>query len=100
MRIEQRSFASAIGWRPWLEKSLPWARPVAHLSTREASSRFLARFRQACAARCRRTWPLGIRLELDGIAGPVLRQAAEHGIAVPMTKELVEMILRQISGWK
>jgi len=30
--------------------------------------------------------------ELDGIAGPVLRHAEEHGIPVPMTKELVAMI--------
>ncbi len=30
--------------------------------------------------------------ELDGIAGPVLRRAEEHGIAVPMIRELVAMI--------
>src|SRR5271165_2017649 len=30
--------------------------------------------------------------ELDGIDGPVLRLAEEHGIAVPMVKELVAMI--------
>ena len=30
--------------------------------------------------------------ELDGIAGPILRRAEEHGIAVPMTRELVAMI--------
>lgn len=30
--------------------------------------------------------------ELDGIAGPILRLAQEHGIAVPVTRELVEMI--------
>ncbi|HEY2645971.1 MAG TPA: 2-dehydropantoate 2-reductase [Candidatus Acidoferrales bacterium] len=30
--------------------------------------------------------------ELDGIAGPVLRRAEEHGIAVPMVKQLVAMI--------
>ena len=30
--------------------------------------------------------------ELDGIAGPILRLAHEHGIAVPITRELVEMI--------
>jgi len=30
--------------------------------------------------------------ELDGIAGPILRRAHEHGIDVPITRELVEMI--------
>jgi 2-dehydropantoate 2-reductase len=30
--------------------------------------------------------------ELDGIAGPVLRLAEEHGINVPVTRELVSMI--------
>jgi 2-dehydropantoate 2-reductase len=30
--------------------------------------------------------------ELDGIAGPILRRAQEHGLDVPVTRELVEMI--------
>jgi 2-dehydropantoate 2-reductase len=30
--------------------------------------------------------------ELNGIAGPILRRAREHGIDVPVTRELVEMI--------
>jgi 2-dehydropantoate 2-reductase len=30
--------------------------------------------------------------ELDGIAGPILRRAEEHGIEVPVTRELVAMI--------
>jgi 2-dehydropantoate 2-reductase len=30
--------------------------------------------------------------ELDGIAGPILRLAQEHGLDVPVTQELVEMI--------
>jgi 2-dehydropantoate 2-reductase len=30
--------------------------------------------------------------ELDGIAGPILRLARGHGIQVPVTRELVEMI--------
>lgn len=30
--------------------------------------------------------------ELDGIAGPILRRAQAHGIDVPVTRELVEMI--------
>ena len=30
--------------------------------------------------------------ELDGIAGPILRRAQEHGIDVPVTRELIEMI--------
>ena len=30
--------------------------------------------------------------ELDGIAGPILRGAREHGLDVPVTRELVEMI--------
>jgi 2-dehydropantoate 2-reductase len=32
--------------------------------------------------------------ELDGIAGPILRRADEHGIEVPVTRELVDMIRR------
>jgi 2-dehydropantoate 2-reductase len=32
--------------------------------------------------------------ELDGIAGPILRQAEEHGIPVPVTRELVRLIRR------
>jgi 2-dehydropantoate 2-reductase len=34
--------------------------------------------------------------ELDGIAGPILRRAQEHGIDVPVTRELVEMIRGQV----
>jgi 2-dehydropantoate 2-reductase len=30
--------------------------------------------------------------ELDGVAGPILRHAEEHGIEVPVTRELVAMI--------
>ena len=30
--------------------------------------------------------------ELEGIAGPILRRAQEHGLEVPVTRELVEMI--------
>jgi len=30
--------------------------------------------------------------ELDGIAGPILRRAEEHGIDVPVMRELVAMI--------
>lgn len=30
--------------------------------------------------------------ELDGIAGPIMRRAEENGVAVPVTKELVNMI--------
>ena len=30
--------------------------------------------------------------ELDGIAGPILRRAEQHGIDVPVTRELVKMI--------
>jgi 2-dehydropantoate 2-reductase len=36
--------------------------------------------------------------ELDGIAGPILRQAAEHGIDVPVTRELVAMIREKSAG--
>jgi 2-dehydropantoate 2-reductase len=32
--------------------------------------------------------------ELDGIAGPILRVAKDHGIDVPVTRELVDMIRR------
>ncbi len=32
--------------------------------------------------------------ELDGIAGPILRRAEEHGIDVPVTRELVDLIRR------
>jgi len=32
--------------------------------------------------------------ELDGIAGPILRIAKDHGIDVPVTRELVDMIRR------
>lgn len=38
--------------------------------------------------------------ELDGIAGPVLRHAEEHGISVPMTKELVAMIRTRSAAGK
>lgn len=34
----------------------------------------------------------GRKLELDGIAGPVLRGGARHGIPIPITKELVARI--------
>ena len=38
--------------------------------------------------------------ELDGIAGPILRQAEERGIDVPVTRELVELIRRKTSAKK
>ncbi|MGA2371677.1 MAG: ketopantoate reductase family protein [Candidatus Korobacteraceae bacterium] len=34
----------------------------------------------------------GLRLELDGIAGPVLRGAAQYGIAIPVTSELASRV--------
>ncbi len=34
----------------------------------------------------------GLRLELDGIAGPVLRGGEHYGIAVPVTQELVSTV--------
>jgi 2-dehydropantoate 2-reductase len=39
--------------------------------------------------------------ELDGIAGPILRGAKEHGIATPFTQELAEMIRKKStsSSW-
>jgi 2-dehydropantoate 2-reductase len=36
----------------------------------------------------------GNQPELDGIAGPILRRAEEHGIDVPVTRELVGLIRR------
>ncbi|HEV7965939.1 MAG TPA: 2-dehydropantoate 2-reductase [Candidatus Acidoferrales bacterium] len=36
--------------------------------------------------------------ELDGIAGPILRRAEEHGIDVPATRELVAMIRGKSAG--
>ena len=36
--------------------------------------------------------------EIDGIAGPILRRAEEHGIDVPVTRELVEMIRGKSAG--
>ena len=38
----------------------------------------------------------GRPIELEGIAGPILRGGEKHGIAVPVTKKLVEMIRAQI----
>jgi 2-dehydropantoate 2-reductase len=34
----------------------------------------------------------GLRLELDGIAGPILRGGAHYGIAVPVTQELASRV--------
>jgi 2-dehydropantoate 2-reductase len=36
--------------------------------------------------------------ELDGIAGPILRRAEEHGISIPVTRELVAMIRGKSAG--
>jgi 2-dehydropantoate 2-reductase len=36
--------------------------------------------------------------ELDGIAGPILRRAEQHGIDVPVTRELVAMIRGRSAG--
>lgn len=36
--------------------------------------------------------------EIDGIAGPILRRAEEHGIDVPVTRELVAMIRGKSAG--
>lgn len=36
--------------------------------------------------------------ELDGIAGPILRRAEQHGIEVPVTRELVELIRQRSSA--
>ncbi len=36
--------------------------------------------------------------ELDAIAGPIVRGARRHGIAIPCTKELVAMVERRIGA--
>jgi 2-dehydropantoate 2-reductase len=36
--------------------------------------------------------------EVDGIAGPILRRAEEHGIDVPVTRELADMIRGKAAG--
>jgi 2-dehydropantoate 2-reductase len=36
--------------------------------------------------------------EVDGIAGPILRRAEVHGIEVPVTRELADMIRGQAAG--
>jgi 2-dehydropantoate 2-reductase len=35
--------------------------------------------------------------ELDAIAGPILRGAEKHGIAVPATRKLVEMVEQKLA---
>lgn len=37
-------------------------------------------------------------LELDGIAGPIVRGGEKHGIPVPMTKKLMETISRKVDA--
>jgi ketopantoate reductase len=40
----------------------------------------------------------GRPLELDGIAGPIVRGGEKHSIPVPMTKKLMETISRKIDA--
>ncbi len=40
----------------------------------------------------------GRRLELDGIAGPIVRSGDKHGIPVPTTKNLIETISRKVNA--
>jgi 2-dehydropantoate 2-reductase len=40
----------------------------------------------------------GRRLELDDIAGPVLHGGAKHGVATPVTRELVDVIEKMASA--
>ena len=40
----------------------------------------------------------GRRLELDSIAGPIVRGGAQHGLAVPVTRELVTIIEAKAGG--
>ena len=39
----------------------------------------------------------GRRLELDGIAGPIVRRGAHHGVPVPVTKELTATIESKVN---
>jgi len=36
--------------------------------------------------------------ELDGIAGPILRGGAKHGIEIPATKKLVAMVQQKVAA--
>jgi 2-dehydropantoate 2-reductase len=38
----------------------------------------------------------GRRLELDGIAGPIVRGGETHGVAVPTTIRLMEMVSARV----
>jgi 2-dehydropantoate 2-reductase len=40
----------------------------------------------------------GLEPELDAIAGPIVRGGSQHGIDVPVTRELVEMVRRKSGG--
>lgn len=53
---------------------------------------FLDRFQAVSRTSMQKDVAAGNPPELDAVAGPILRGAQEHGLDVPVTRELVEMI--------
>ena len=64
-------------------------------STPKGSLRFLDSLHPGMRSSMQKDVAAGNPPELDAIAGPILRGAQQHGLDVPVTRELVEMISRK-----
>jgi 2-dehydropantoate 2-reductase len=83
-------------WKGKLESAIAEARAVAeregaHLDVSKGAAVF-ANFPPTMRASMAKDLAAGRKLELDGIAGPVLRGGERYGVPTPTTKSLVGMI--------
>ena len=83
-------------WRKRMEAGVYEACAVATASGTQIEPatfiRFFDMFPSGARSSMQKDVAAGNPPELDGIAGPILRLAQEHGLDVPVTRELVEMV--------
>jgi 2-dehydropantoate 2-reductase len=94
-------FADA-DWKRRLYAAIEEATAVANASGAEVSATTIENIMQPLPAEMRSSMAkdllAGRRLELDAIAGPIVRGGEKYGIATPMTKELMSEIEAKVSA--
>lgn len=91
-------------WRQRLETSVAEVCAVAAASGAKVDAasilKFIASLKPEIRSSMQKDVAAGRPPELDAIAGPILRGAQEHGLAVPVIQELAEGVRSRISGQK
>jgi 2-dehydropantoate 2-reductase len=89
-------------WRQRLESSVAEVCTVAAASGAKVEAANILKFIESLNPEIRSSMQKDVAAgrppELDAIAGPILRGAQEHGLAVPVIQELVEGVRSQISS--